>query len=152
LSGRPLTGKSVFVSRAREESPELCRVLESQGAAVVGEPLLPVSPPEESTLIDAALTRPRGLAKWVITKRHAVEFVAFRSRALGRTLKELSGHVQIGAVGSATSNAAHRAGLQVSYAAHQQSGAGLAVELAPRVAGKRVLLLRSSLADSTLPQ
>jgi uroporphyrinogen-III synthase len=152
LSGSPLTGKSVFVSRARAESPELCRVLESQGAHVITEPLLRFAPPEDSTVIDAALTRLSEFDWWLITSRHAVEFVALRARALGRTLKELAGHVQIGAVGSATASAAQAAGLQVSYSAHQQFGAGLAVELAPRVAGKRVLLLRSSLADSALPQ
>ena len=102
--------------------------------------------------MDAALSKLGEFDWWLITSRNAVEFAASRSRALGKSLKELAGRVFVGAVGSATANAAQAAGLQVSYAAHQQSAAGLATELALRVAGKRVLLLRSSLADSSLPR
>ena len=147
-----LAGKTVFVSRARQESPELFKTLESEGASVVAEPLLRFAPPEDTTVIDAALSKLGEFDWWLITSRHAVEFVSSRSRALGRPLSDLAGRVLVGAVGSATSNAAQAAGLKVSYAAHQQSGSGLAAELALRVAGKRVLLLRSNLADSSLPR
>jgi len=147
-----LTGKTVFISRAREESPELCKALESQGARIFAEPLLRFAPPEDSTVMDIALAKLGEFDWWLLTSRHAVEFAVLRSRVLGRSLKALSGRVQVAAVGSATASAAQAAGLQLSYSAHQQSGAGLAAELALRVAGKRVLLLRSSLADSALPQ
>jgi uroporphyrinogen-III synthase len=147
-----LSGKTVFVSRARGESPELCRVLESQSARLFAEPLLRFAPPEDTTVMDVALTKLGEFDWWLITSRNAVEFAASRSRALNTSLKDLAGRVLVGAVGSATANAAQAVGLQIAYAAHQQSGAGLASELALRVAGKRVLLLRSSLADSSLPQ
>jgi uroporphyrinogen-III synthase len=147
-----LTGKAVFVSRAREESPELCRVLESEGAGVIAEPLLRFAPPEDSTAVDAALRNLGEFDWWLMTSRHAVDFAVKRSRAIGSPLKTLAGRVLIGAVGGATANAAHSAGLRVSYAAHQQSAAGLASELALKLAQKRVLLLRSNLADSSLPQ
>lgn len=146
-----LTGKNVFVSRAREESPELCRVLELQGARLIAEPLLRFVPPEDPTPVDAALKSLGAFDWWLMTSRHAVDFAVQRSHAIGAPLKTLAGHVLIGAVGGATANAAHSAGLRVSYAAHQQSAAGLASELAVLLAGKRVLLLRSNLADSSLP-
>jgi uroporphyrinogen III methyltransferase / synthase len=147
-----LTGKSIFVSRARQESPELCRVLESQGARIIAEPLLRFAPPEDPTAVDEALKHLGEFDWWLMTSRHAVDFAAQRSRAIGSPMKTLAGDVLIGAVGGATANAAHSAGLRVSYAAHQQSGAGLAAELSLMLAGKRVLLLRSNLADSSLPQ
>jgi len=147
-----LNGKAIFVSRAREESPELCRVLESEGAKLITEPLLRFAAPEDTTSIDVALQNLAEFDWWVLTSRHAVEFAALRGRVLKRSLKELAGQVRIGAIGSATSRAAQAAGLQVSYAAHEQSSAGLAAELALSLAGKRVLLLRSNLADSSLPQ
>jgi uroporphyrinogen-III synthase len=147
-----LDGKTVFVSRARGESPELCRVLESQGVRLFAEPLLRFAPPEDTTVMDVALTKLGEFDWWLITSRNAVEFAASRSRTLGTSLRDLAGRVFVGAVGSATANAAQAAGLQIAYAAHQQSAAGLASELALRVAGKRVLLLRSSLADFSLPQ
>src|SRR5215470_6871506 len=124
-----LAGKSVFLSRAREESPELCRALESQGARVYAEPLLRFAPPEDPTPIDAALKNLSEFDWWLMTSRHAVDFAVQRSRAIGTPLKALAGQVLIGAVGSATASAAHSAGLRVSYSAHQQSAAGLASEL-----------------------
>ncbi len=87
-----------------------------------------------------------------MTSRHAVDFAVQRSRVIGTALKTLGGQVLIGAIGSATASAAHAAGLRVSYSAHQQSAAGLASELAILLAKKRVLLLRSNLADSRLPE
>ena len=149
---RALAGKSVFISRARGESPELCRVLESQGARLFAEPLLRFAAPEDPTPIDAALKSLGEFDWWLMTSRHALDFAVQRSRSIGSPLKGLAGDVLIGAVGSATASAAHAQGLRVSYAAHQQSAAGLASELAVLMAGKRVLLLRSNLADSSLPQ
>src|SRR5262249_55496600 len=114
--------------------------------------LLRFAAPEDPTPIDAALQNLSAFDWWLLTSRHAVEFAALRGRSLNRGLKDLAGNVKIGAIGSATSRAAQAAGLQVSFSAHEQSASGLASELALGLAGKNVLLLRSNLADSSLPQ
>ena len=146
-----LRQKIIFVSRAREESAELCSELESRGARGIASPLLRFESPEDLVPLDAAL---QGLGEfdwWLVTSRHTIEFAAVRSHALGLSLAKLSRGVCVGVVGPATEKAAREAGLQVEYVARQQSAAGLAEELAAQVAGHRVLLLRSNLADSSLP-
>jgi len=146
-----LRRKTIFVSRAREQCSDLCAHLESRGAQVIASPLLRFALPEDLVPLDAALQALGEFDWWLITSQHAVEFAAARCYTLGAQLAELARVVRVGAVGVATAEAACRAGIAVEYVAKQQSGAGLAEELAGKVACKRVLLLRSNLADSALP-
>jgi uroporphyrinogen-III synthase len=150
-AGVALSGKLIFVSRGRAEAQKLCDGLESRGARVLALPLLRFALPEDVAPLDASLKNLREFDWWLLTSQHAAEFGAARCSVLGLSLAELAKGVRVGAVGPATAKAAMDLGLAVEYTARQQSGAGLAQELAERVAGKRVLLLRSNLADSTLP-
>jgi uroporphyrinogen-III synthase len=146
-----LRRKTVFVSRAREECAELGAELETRGAQVIASPLLRFALPEDLVPLDAALKRLGEFDWWLITSRHAVDFAAARSCAIGAPLAQLVRGACVSAVGTATAEAARRAGIAVEYVAKHQSAAGLQDELASRVAGKRILLLRSNLADSALP-
>ena len=146
-----LSGKLIFVSRSRDEAAKLCEALESQGARVLDSALLHFALPEDTAPMDAALKSLADFDWWLLTSQHAVEFAAVRCRALHLSLTELVKRVRIGAVGQATAQAAVDQGLAVEYTAKQPSAAGLAREIAERLAGKRVLLLRSNLADSALP-
>lgn len=146
-----LRSKTIFVSRAREQCSDLCAHLESSGAQVIASPLLRFALPQDLVPLDAALQALGEFDWWLITSQHAVEFAAARCHALGAQLAELAHVVRVGAVGVATAEAARRAGIAVEYVAKQQSASGLAEELAGKVACKRVLLLRSNLADSALP-
>jgi uroporphyrinogen-III synthase len=150
-SASSLLQKTVFVSRAREESASLCSMLESRGARVIASPLLRFALPEDLVPLDSVLKMLGEFDWWLITSQHAVEFAAARSQALGAKLTQLTRGVRVGAIGSATEKAARQIGVEVGYVAKHQSGAGLAEEIAARLAGKRVLLLRSNLADSSLP-
>jgi uroporphyrinogen-III synthase len=146
-----LRSKTIFVSRAREQCSDLCAHLESSGAQVIASPLLRFALPQDLVPLDAALQALGEFDWWLITSQHAVEFAAARCHALGAQLAELAHVVRVGAVGVATAEAARCAGIAVEYVAKQQSASGLAEELAGKVARKRVLLLRSNLADSALP-
>ena len=146
-----LRSKTIFVSRAREQCSDLCAHLESSGAQVIASPLLRFALPQDLVPLDAALQALGEFDWWLITSQRAVEFAAARCRALGAQVADLAHVVRVGAVGVATAEAARCAGIAVEYVAKQQSAPGLAEELAGKVAGKRVLLLRSNLADSALP-
>jgi uroporphyrinogen-III synthase len=147
-----LHGKTVFVSRAREECAELSAELETRGAQVIASPLLRFALPEDLVPLDTALGRLGEFDWWLITSRHAVEFAVARSYAIGAPLAQLVRGACVGVVGTATAEAARRAGIAVACVAKQQSAVGLQDELASQVAGKRILLLRSNLADSVLPR
>jgi len=146
-----LRGRTIFISRSREECAQLCDALESRGVFVIASPLLRFALSDDLVPFDAALKALGEFDWWLITSQHAVEFAAARAHALRLSLPDLVRGVRIGVVGPATADAARHAGLTVEYVAKRQSALGLAEELAPDLSGKRVLLLRSNLADSELP-
>lgn len=146
-----LAGKTVLVTRAREQSDGLCRELEARGARTVLIPMMRFALPEDTTEMDNAI---RGLAQfdwWLLTSQNAVRFAAQRAAALDIELGELGANVKIAAVGPATAAAAETHRVRVDYVAKTHSGAALASELAEKVRGMRVLLLRSELADDSTP-
>jgi uroporphyrinogen III methyltransferase/synthase len=150
-SNSPLRQKTIFVARAREEAAELCGELESRGAQVLAAPLLRFALPEDLVPADSVLKTLGEFDWWLITSQHAVEFAALRTHALGISLAKATRGIRVGVVGTATEKAAREAGIAVEYVARHQSAAGLAAELGAQVAGRRVLLLRSNLADASLP-
>lgn len=146
-----LAGKTVLVTRAREQSSGVCRALEAHGARPLVVPMVRFALPEDTGPMDRALHRLHQFDWWLLTSQNAVLFAAQRARALGIELRRASGPVRIAALGAATAAAADANGLAVHYTAQTASGESLANELAGKVAGKRVLLLRSDLADDRLP-
>jgi uroporphyrinogen-III synthase len=106
--------------------------------------------PEDTAELDGTLRRIGEYDWWLLTSQNAVQFAAKRAAALGIELAKTAGSVNIAAVGSATAAAAERYGLRTSCIAKTHSE-GLAQELAEKVCGKRVVLLRSELADESMP-
>ncbi|HSR22293.1 MAG TPA: uroporphyrinogen-III synthase, partial [Candidatus Eisenbacteria bacterium] len=62
-AGKPLTGRVVLVTRAREQAGAFAELLEAAGARVLLVPTIAIEPPESWDLLDAALD---GTFTWVI--------------------------------------------------------------------------------------
>src|SRR2546428_6844823 len=57
LAARPLAGRRMAVTRAREQAGDLPRPLEAPGAQVVAPPPIRIAPPADLAALRAALTR-----------------------------------------------------------------------------------------------
>ncbi len=148
---KPLSGKCVVVTRAREQAQQFVRRLEEMGAEVLLFPAVSFSDPADPGPLDAAL-RALGSFDWVLfTSANAVRFFCKRSRALGLDCGSLELPRPMAAVGPATAQAAAEEGLRVEHVAGRHSGKALAEELRTAVAGRRVLLPRSDRAGDDLP-
>jgi uroporphyrinogen III methyltransferase / synthase len=148
----PLAGKIVVVTRALEQSGEICAELAVRGAAVKLLPLISFAPPENLEAMDAAL---KGINSfdWVLfTSANAAQALERRGAELGAGLSVAAKLPRAAAVGPATSAAAEAAGFSVDYVAAEHSGAGLARELGKELRGQRVLLPRSDRANPELPE
>ncbi|HYL09768.1 MAG TPA: uroporphyrinogen-III synthase [Candidatus Acidoferrales bacterium] len=157
---KPLAGKRVVVTRAREQAAELAGALREAGAEPVLLPMVGFSPPANAALFDEAL-RALDQFDWLIfTSQNAVQAFSQRAAELkiglagvaadrSRTAEQ-SG-VRVAAVGPSTASAASRAGFRVDYVAREFRGTALAAELGERLAEKKVLLPRSSRAGEDLP-
>ncbi|MGC2421600.1 MAG: uroporphyrinogen-III synthase [Candidatus Acidiferrales bacterium] len=149
---KPLAGKRIVVTRAPAQAQELTRSLERMGAEVLLLPMVAFAPPDDWSAVDAAL-RAWAQFDWVLfTSRNAVRFLRGRATQLGATSQFAARTPKTAAVGPATAAAAGAEGFRVDYVAEEHSGAGLARELRDALAGKGVLLPRSDLADSRLPE
>lgn len=148
----PLGGKIVVVTRALEQSGEICAELKARGAAVKLLPLISFAPPENFDGMDAVL---RGIADfdWVLfTSANAAQALERRGEELAGGLNGFGELPKAAAVGPATSAAAEAAGFSVDYVAAEHSGAGLAKELGKELRGQKVLLPRSDRANPELPE
>lgn len=148
----PLAGRNILVTRVAEQAAPLCRALEECGAKAIVLPMVEFAPPEDFGPLDAAL-KEIGEFRWVfLTSQNAVRALAERAAELGISLPDAAHEVRTAAVGSATANAAAKAGLRVTYTALKHQGTSLAAELASEIPGWRVLLPRSDRANPVLPE
>lgn len=152
---KPLAGKRIVVTRAPEQAAEFVAELEALGARVLLLPMITFAEPEDVAPLDNAITK---LDKfdWVIfTSRNAVKYIVGRMKSL-RIPPERVSHLMltphIATIGTATSHEALSVGFLPNYEAEESTGKSLASELLDHVRGKRVLVPRSDLANSPLPQ
>lgn len=105
---RPLFGKRVVVTRAREQASELRRLLEDSGAQVLQFPTIEIAPPQSFDALDRAIdTR----YDWLIfTSVNGVQFFFERLFAKGKDVRALASS-KIAAVGQSTAEELRKRGL-----------------------------------------
>ena len=119
---------------------------------LVHTPLIRIAEPEDWGALDAALERLAGYSIIALTSRYAVAALVERLLARGADGRRLA-HARLAAVGTGTAAALRTRGLAADLVARPETGAGMlaALRASGELAGARVLLPRSQLADATLP-
>jgi uroporphyrinogen-III synthase len=153
VTGAPLAGRRILVTRAAHQAGKLSEGLRALGAEPVEVPVLEIRPPESFEALDRAV---RNLDKydWLIfTSANAVDAVGFRASLEGHTLswqtKQTS--LKIAAVGAATAARIEGIGLKVDLIPESYVAESLVAELASQIAGKRILLARAAVARDVIP-
>ena len=101
FESKPLFGKRVIVTRAREQASELKRALEDAGAQVLQFPTIEIAPPESYDSLDQIIDRLSDY-QWVIfTSTNGVKSFFERLREHGDDARSLAG-VMVAAVGEST--------------------------------------------------
>lgn len=147
---RPLYGRRIVVTRAREQASELVRLLEEAGAEVIQFPMIRFAPVPSYAPLDRALRR---LAEydWVLlTSVNGVAVVAERWRRVRGSLTAWR-HVQTCAIGPQTAQAIAAQGWPVARVAQTYQAEAILPELGD-VQGKRILFPRAAVARDLLPQ
>ncbi len=141
----PLTGLRVVVTRAEHQSEGLAAAFERAGARVELLPLLEVVPPADPQPLKRAAADLASYDWLVFTSANAVEAFLPLTGPLRTGLR-------IAAVGPATAAALRAFGSEPHLTARKAEAEGLAADLAPRIAGRRVLLPQAADARPTLLQ
>lgn len=150
MNALPLAGRRILVTRAVHQAGKLSEGLRALGAEPVEVPVLEIQPPADFAPLDRAL---RSLHRYhwaIFTSANAVPIVAARTQDLGIAFEELS--PRVAAIGKATAQAVEDSlQIKVSLTPKEYVAESLVAELAPLIAGKRVLLARAEIARDVIP-
>jgi uroporphyrinogen III methyltransferase / synthase len=148
---RPLFGRTIVVTRAREQASQLRTMLEIAGAHVIEAPAIRIEPLDQRPL-RAALQNPATYDWLVLTSRNAVDLLWASLRGLGLDARALA-RTKLCAVGPATADALLAHGLAVDVVPDRYVAEGMIETLRERddVRGARVLYPRATGARDVLP-
>jgi uroporphyrinogen III methyltransferase/synthase len=148
---RPLLGKRIVVTRAREQASDLVKRLADLGAECLQYPTINVIPAPDVTPLDDAINRLSTYDWIVFTSVNGVKFFFERLFELGRDVRALN-TLQTAAIGPVTSRRLLEFGLK-SDIIPQNYRAEAVVEAFRRedLQGQKVLLPRAAAARPVLP-
>ena len=150
---RPLFGKKVLVTRAREQASALSDLLRSQGAEPIEFPVIKIQRLADYAALDAALSEIARCDWIVFTSANAVPIFAERLQSLGLDARAF-GRAKIATIGPATALAVYEAlRIRADYTPTEAvAEAVLAQWPDADMQGKRVLLPRAMEAREILPE
>jgi uroporphyrinogen III methyltransferase/synthase len=146
---RPLFGKRVLVTRAREQSSTLVSGLRALGAEVIEAPLTSFSAQVAPSPFDAALTDLARFSWIAFTSANAVRFLWERLLLAGRDARALS-CCRLAVIGDATAHALTEHGLRADLVSQRADAASLAQALMHSGAAGTILLPQADNAKPTL--
>jgi uroporphyrinogen III methyltransferase / synthase len=149
---RPLFGRRMVVTRAREQASDFKTVLAELGADCIEFPTIAIEPPPSWEALDAAINDV-ATYDWVIfTSVNGVHFFMERLRSAGRDVRDLHG-VQLAAIGPKTAETIEQYGLRPDLVPKEYRAESILDGLSGgEIRRKRFLLPRAMAARDVLPE
>jgi len=149
---RPLLGKRIVVTRAREQASDLVRLLSDQGAECLEYPTIKIMPPQDPEPLKRTIENLAAYDWIVFTSVNGVSYFFEQLYAAGKDARAL-GRMQTAAIGPATAERLLEFGLTSdivpeTYRAESVVAAFEKVKLK----GKKILLPRAREARPILPR
>lgn len=153
LERQPLWGRTILVTRAREQASQLAMILADLGAEVVTFPLIAIESAEDTRpLLDALERLGGGGFSWVVfTSANGVERASSAMAEVGLDSRAFAG-VKVAAIGPATADALGRIGITADLIADVASSEGLLDTFPKDGRGEQVLLIRAETGREVLPR
>lgn len=147
----PLFGKTVIVTRAREQAGALAGRLEALGARVVEAPTIEIQPPADWKALDLAISKLESFDWLIFTSANGVRFFIERLDASQRDLRGL--RARICAIGPATAAALKTLHLKVDLMPQEYVAESVVAAFEKIVLeGARILLPRAAVARDLIPK
>lgn len=151
FAARPLFGKTVLVTRPRQQAASLIERFTELGARVLVQPAIEIGPPDTWTAVDKAIDHLSDFDYVVFSSRNGVEAFLGRLYERGVDARQF-GSAKIAAVGPATTEALATWRLRTDLQPKEYQAEALAEALLPDISGKRVLLVRASRGREVLSE
>lgn len=148
---RPLSGKTVLVTRPREQSAEIIKLLEQLGATVELFPTIQIAPPSSWADCDNALSRIKMFDGIILTSQNASEFFFKRLEEKNLDLQKIFSEKKIYVIGKKTEEGVKKFGLHITPLPESVDSKHFAVVLSKEaISGKRFLFPKGNLAGTAL--
>jgi uroporphyrinogen III methyltransferase/synthase len=148
---RPLLGRRIVVTRAREQASDLVHQLTETGAECIQCPTIQVTPPSDWTPMDQAIATLDHYAWIVFTSVNGVDYFFRRLFSKGLDVRAL-GHIKTASIGPATAERLRSWGLASDIIPQSyRAESVVAAFSATPIEGLKVLLPRAMEARSVLP-
>ncbi len=148
---RPLFGRRIVVTRAREQASRFMTMLSEMGADCVEFPTIEIAPPASWDDMDSAI-RHLGDFSWIITTSvNGVGYFLERLYAAGKDARDLKG-ILVGAIGPKTAEAWQTAGIKADLVPEEYVAEAV-IELLKKydLSGSSILIPRAEEAREILP-
>ena len=149
---RPLFGRTIVVTRSRDQAGALTAQLTALGAQVLEFPCIEVLPLPDQSLVHGAIGRLADYQWVVFTSANGVKFFWEQLTALGKDARALA-FCQVAAIGPGTAAELAARGITADFVPQSFVAESVAAGLvALGVAGERILIPRAVSARDVLPQ
>ena len=147
---KPLLGKRILMTRAREQSAESTLLFEKLGAEVVVFPTIEIVPPLRWNALDQAVGQLRTYDWVIFTSANGVHFFWQR---LKKRKRRLPLSLKVCAIGPATAKALKGKGVPVHYVPREYIAEAILQGFEKvDLRGKQILLARARIARDVLPK
>ena len=140
-SSLPLTGKTILVTRAAEQSTHFTSLLEKEGANVIEMPALVICPPTNWQGLDQAIAN---LSSWdwiILASANGVNYFCERLRVSGQDLRALAG-IKLAVVGKKTASVLSENGIKPDFIPPNFVADSLVEHFPESLAGQKILFPR----------
>jgi uroporphyrinogen III methyltransferase/synthase len=149
---RLLFGKTVLVTRAREQASALTFQLEALGAQCIEAPAIKLAPPESYTELDAAIDKLSTYNWLIFTSVNGVEYFYNRLHSMKKDSRAL-GSAKIAAIGAQTAARLKEYGIIADIVPLEFRAEGIIAAMVGRITpGMSVLIPRALVARDILPE
>ena len=152
MKKKPLAGKTILITRAREQSGEFATRLKKLGAEVIEFPTIEIVPPLRWNELDQAIHQLKSYDWIIFTSANGVNFFWQRLRKMGKSVY-LPSSLKVCAIGPATANQLKERGVFVHYIPKEFIAEAILQGFEKMaIKGKRILLARAKKARDILPK
>lgn len=143
---KPLSGKTILVTRAAGQSSKFTQLLTAEGATVMEMPALVIGPPSSWFALDKAIAQLNSTStayfNWLIlTSANGVNFFFERLQAKGKDISTLH-HTKIAVVGKKTATSLQKYQLEPDFIPPDFVADSLVSHFPESLSGKRILFPR----------
>ncbi len=148
---RPLSGKTVLVTRSKQQAVELAEPLRSLGAEVISQPAIEIEPLKSFDQLDREIARLPEYDYVVFSSRNGVQYFMQRFLDVGGDLRDLA-WTKIAVVGPRTAEMLATYHIRADIVAEGMSAESLTQSLLGEAPDNQFLLVRASRGPDTLAQ